>query len=117
MQAVQQSSTTYAVVFLLVDESDHVTPLTSLSPTLTLSKNGAAFAACSGSAVEVGQGIYKLADATDFDTLGTCVLKASAAGADPSLTIFRVELSDPSKVGGLTYRIAQNINGTLDGKL
>lgn len=116
MQTVQQNSTAYAIVFLLVDELDHVTPLTGLSPTLTVSKNGASFVACSGSAVEVGEGIYKLASAADFDTLGTCVLKASASGCDPSLTIFRVESGDPNKLKSMTFRTAQIVHGLLLGK-
>lgn len=116
MQAVSQSSTTYAVVFLLVDETDHVTPVTGASPTITISKNGAAFSAASGSAEEVGGGLYKLANASDFDTLGTCVLKASAGGCDPSITIFRVETGDPSKVKSMTFRTAQIVQGLLLGK-
>lgn len=116
MQTAQQGSTSYPVLFLLVDETDHVTPVTGASPTLTISKNGGAFGSCSGSAVEVGGGIYKLANATDFDTLGPCVLKASALGCDPSLTIFRVESGDPNKLKSMTFRTAQIVHGLLLGK-
>lgn len=107
MQAAQQGSTSYPVLFLLVDETDHVTPVTGASPTLTISKNGGAFGACSGSAVEVGGGIYKLANATDFDTLGPCVLKASALGCDPSVTVFRVSKGDPFKVHAMIWNRVQ----------
>lgn len=117
MQAVSQSSTTYVVYFYLVDETDGRTPMIGLSPTLTLSKNGGAFAATSGSAVEVGNGCYKLANTTDFDTLGTCALKATGAGCDPSMTIFRVEVGDPNKLKSLTYRTAQTTQALLTGKV
>lgn len=95
MQSVQRSATTYAVLFWLVAETDHVTPITGATPTLLLSKNGAAFAAAAGSAVEVGNGLYRIANATDFDTVGSCALYVTAQGADPVMVSFRVERSDP----------------------
>jgi hypothetical protein len=82
--------TTRLIVFLMVDSTDHVTPKTGLSPTVTRSKNGGSFGAVTGAVAEVGgaglgNGWYKLTPAAgDVDTLGVLVLHATAAGADPA---------------------------------
>jgi hypothetical protein len=50
---------------------------------VTLSKNGAAFAAPAGAVSEIGNGWYKVAaNATDTNTLGPLALHASVATAD-----------------------------------
>lgn len=86
-------------MFLMIDESDHFTGLTGLTPTVTLSKAGGTFAAPSGSVSEVGNGWYKVAgNATDTNTLGPLVLHASASGADPVDAIFEVVAFDPQAI-------------------
>ena len=45
---LKQSSTARPLLFLMIDSGDHISPKTGLSPTVTLSKNGAAFAAAAG---------------------------------------------------------------------
>jgi hypothetical protein len=81
----KQGSTTYPITFFLTLASDHVTGAIGLSPAVTLSKNGGAFAAAAGAVSELGNGWYALAgNATDRDTLGELALHASAATADPA---------------------------------
>lgn len=83
-KARKQSSTSYPIPFFMVDSSDHVTAKTGLTVTVTLSKNGGAFAAVAGAVSEIGNGWYALAgNATDRNTLGELLVHASASGADP----------------------------------
>jgi len=49
-------STSKKVMILMVDSTDHVTPKTGLTLTVTKSKNGGAFGALSGSVAEVANG-------------------------------------------------------------
>jgi hypothetical protein len=92
---IKQSSATLALPFLMVDASDHVTGKTGLTPTVTLSKNGAAFGAPSGAVSEIGNGWYKIApNASDSNTLGALMLHAEASGADKSDTVFEVKAVD-----------------------
>jgi hypothetical protein len=80
---IQQSTTQSALLFFLVLTSDHISPATGLSPTVTLSKNGGAFASPSGTVSEIANGWYKVAgNATDTGTLGPLALHASVATAD-----------------------------------
>lgn len=93
---IKQSQTARALVFLMVDATDHITGKTGLAPAVTLSKNGAAFGAPSGAVAEIGSGWYKVAGhAGDSDTLGPLVLHATATGADPTDPTFEVVSYDP----------------------
>lgn len=88
---VKQSTTTYALVFLMVDSTDHVTGKTGLTPTVTLSKNGGAFASPSGAVSEIANGWYKVAgNATDNATLGPLILHATGTAADPTDVVYTV---------------------------
>lgn len=92
----KQSSTTYPINFLMVDSTDHVTGKTGLTPTVTLSKNGAAFGAALGAVSEIGSGWYSLAgNATDRNTLGELLVHAAAAGADPLDVQYSIVGYDP----------------------
>jgi hypothetical protein len=92
---IKQSSTECPLVFLLVQSSDHITGLTGASPTVTLSKSGAAFASPSGSVTEIANGWYKVAaNATDCGTLGPLVLHATATSGDPSDMLYEVVAHD-----------------------
>src|SRR4051812_9105112 len=85
MLELKQSATDKVIPFLLVSSTDHINGVTGLSPTVTLSKNGGAFAAPAGAVAEVGNGWYKLTPgAADTNTLGSLVVHAIAGGADPS---------------------------------
>ena len=97
---LKQASTGRALLFLLVDSGDHLTGKTGLSPTVTLSKNGASFAAPSGSVTELSNGWYKVSgNATDTGALGPLLLHATAAGADPCDDRFEVVAFDPDTTG------------------
>lgn len=90
------------LLFLMVDSTDHVTGKTGLSPTVTLSKNGAAFGAPAGAVTELSGGWYKVAaNATDTNTLGPLLLHATATGADPSDLQFEVVSFDPEDAAAL----------------
>lgn len=92
----KQSDSTYPMMFLMVDSTDHVTGKTGLSPTVTISKNGASFASPSGAVAEVGNGLYKVAgNATDSNTVGELWIHATATGADPTDTAYTVVPYDP----------------------
>lgn len=93
---VKQSTTTYALVFLMVDSTDHVTGKTGLTPTVTLSKNGGAFASPTGAVSEIANGWYKVAgNATDNATLGPLILHATGTAADPTDVVYTVVLDLP----------------------
>jgi hypothetical protein len=92
----KQSSTDYPIAFLMVDEEDHVTGKTGLIPTVTISKNGAAFATADGLVSELSNGWYVLeGNADDRDTLGDLLIHVSAAGADPSDLQYAIVEYDP----------------------
>jgi hypothetical protein len=96
MNDLQQSSTAQPLVFLMVDSTDHITGKTGLSPTVTLSKNGATFASPAGAVTEIGNGWYKVAgNATDTNTLGPLVLHATGTAADPVDVLYSVVAYNP----------------------
>jgi len=93
------------MLFFLTDSADHVTGKSGLTPTVTLSKSGAAFGAAAGAVTEVGNGWYALAgNATDRGTLGELALHASAALADPFDGRYVIVPIDPfdGASGGMT---------------
>ena len=93
---IKQSQTARPLLFKLYLSSDHVTGATGKSPTVTLSKNGAAFAAPAGAVTELANGWYKVAgNATDAGTTGPLVLHATAAACDECAELFEVVGYDP----------------------
>lgn len=93
---IKQSSTSHVLVFLLVDDTDHITGVTGLSPTVTLSKAGGAFASPAGAVTEIANGWYQVAgNATDTNTLGPLILHATGTGADPVDMLYEVVAFDP----------------------
>lgn len=105
MKLRKQSTTTYPILFFMVDSADHLTGKTGLSPTVTISKNGGTFGAAAGVVAEVGSGWYKLAgNATDRNTIGALVIHATASGADPLDIDYFIVAYDPfTVVGSSTY--------------
>lgn len=102
---LKQSQTAFNLVFLMIDSTDHISPKTGLTPTVTLSKNGGSFGAAAGAVTEIANGWYKVAaNATDANTLGPLVLHATGSGADPVDIMFNVVAFDPgdSVRAGLT---------------
>jgi hypothetical protein len=93
---ITQNQTARALLFKLYLSSDHITGATGKTPTVTLSKNGGAFAAAAGAITEVANGIYKVAaNATDANTLGPLRLFATAAGCDQVDECFEVVAYNP----------------------
>jgi len=108
---IQQSTTQSSLVFLLVQSADHISGLTGATPTVTLSKNGGAFASPAGAVTEISNGWYKVAgNATDTNTLGPLVLHADATGADPcDLIVAMVVAYNPQNANlGLT-NVSSNV--------
>lgn len=99
---IQQNQTVQPLTFFLAQSSDHISGLTGVNPTVTLSKNGGAFAFPAGAVTEVGNGWYQVAgNATDANTLGPLILHATATGADPTDDIFPVVAYNPQNSGSL----------------
>jgi hypothetical protein len=94
---IKQSSTQAPLLFFLTLASDHLSPATGKTPTVTISKAGAAFASPSGTVSEIANGWYKVAgNATDTNTLGPIALHATEASSDNcDLIIANVVKYDP----------------------
>lgn len=76
-------STAVKIPFFLYLASDHLSPATGKTPTVTISKNGAAFAAPAGTVSEVGNGFYVLnATTADTATLGPLLMHVTEASSD-----------------------------------
>lgn len=108
---LKQSSDVRPLLFLMVNSTDHISGKTGLAPTVTISKNGGAFAAPTGAISEIANGWYKVAgNAEDTNTVGPLVLHVEATGADPCDDRFEVVAFDPgsatnlglSSIGALT---------------
>lgn len=98
-QPIQRNNTTQGLPFLMVLSSDHITGATSKTVTVTICKNGGAFAAPLGTVSEIASGWYELAaNATDANTLGPLLLHATATGCDPRDSEFAVVDYNPSLV-------------------
>jgi hypothetical protein len=96
MKERKQSSTSYPMCFLMVSSTDHISPVTGITPTVTISKNGESFASPSGAVTEIGSGWYALAgNATDRATLGELLIHATGTGADPVDDRYMIVAYDP----------------------
>lgn len=88
---ILKQNTAANVMVLMTAASDHVTGLAGLTLTITLSKDGAAFASISPTVTDRGNGWYNIALTTSHtDTLGDCVLHITGAAADPTDVISQV---------------------------
>lgn len=78
------NSVNYPFTFFMVQDSDHLSGATGLSPSVQIAKNGASsFSSAAGSVTEMGGGWYKWnPSSADRDTLGECSVLISATGAD-----------------------------------
>lgn len=100
MSQRKQSDTGHSLDFFMTDSSDHISGKTGLSPTVTISKDGGAFASPSGAVTEIAHGWYKIAgNATDSNTLGPLKVHATATGADPADREFQIVSHDPFALG------------------
>lgn len=114
MTTFKKNQTTYPLMFHMVLAADHVTPATGLSPTVTISKNGAAFAAPAGAVAEVGAGWYKVVpNAADFNTLGPLVVHATAVTADPTDSVNEVNTGLVDLSATQMTDIVGNVQGSV----
>jgi hypothetical protein len=110
MSLLKQSTDRDKMVFM-TDSTDHVTGKTSLTLTITASKNGAAFASISPTVTERGNGWYALAlTSSHTDTLGDIALHVTATGADPTDVVWQV-------IAGLPGESVTIQTGTGTGQL
>lgn len=97
---IKQSSTAYPLIFIMTDSTGAA--VTGLTPTVTLSKSGAAFGAAAGTVTEISNGWYKVAgNATDVGTLGPLALHATGGSALPTDAMYEVVAYDPQSATSL----------------
>jgi hypothetical protein len=76
-------------VFPMLSSSDHRTPTASLTVVAWVSKDGGAYATCTGTVAEVSGGYYQF-DAAAGDMNGTALsFKFVATGADDTVVTLR----------------------------
>lgn len=118
---IKQSSAIKAVPFFMVDAADHISGKTGLSPTVTISKNGAAFATPAGAVTEMGSGWYKVApNATDSNTVGALLVHATGTGADPfdiEHEVIEATLAKGTDLTGFNDLSAAQVNAECDTAL
>jgi hypothetical protein len=108
MIEIKQSTAVINLLFLMVDSTNHVIGKTGLSPTVTLSKNGAAFASPAGAVSELANGWYQVAaNATDSYTIGSLTLHAEGTAADPT----DVQFSIVANLESDTFSLANGTEG------
>jgi len=96
------------VPVLLLDETDLVTPETGVaSPTIQISKNGAAFANPSlGTWTEVGSGYYTVTlNDTDTNTLGFILIRVIKAGVAAESTVLCLVGISPAEMRSNFLRV------------
>jgi len=79
-----ENGTTPVIVFRMGDSEDFTVAEEALSPVpaAEISKNGGAFAASTNAVTEISDGWYKVTlTATETDTDGTLIIRATATGA------------------------------------
>jgi hypothetical protein len=117
--AILKSSTEVPLVFAMVLTSDHTSPATGLSPTVTISKNAGAFASPAGAVSEIGNGWYKIAaNATDTNTLGPLLVYATAGTADQAIPVFYTVVAyDPQAATNLGLSALPTATAAASGGL
>lgn len=109
---------TRPILFFMAQSSDHISPLTGATPTVTISRNGGAFAAPAGTVAEVGNGWYRLAPAGgDATTNGMLLLHATAAGGDPADVKAQVVALDPYMAAAQAPALDAILDGVLNQPL
>ena len=74
-----------ALPFLMVDDTDHVTPELGKVITEEISKDGGAFAPCANAFAEIGNGMYKIDLTAGEMAADIVILKFTAAGCDQTI--------------------------------
>jgi hypothetical protein len=111
--AVLSNSVAAVRAFKMIDAADHITKKTGLTPTVNISKNGAAFSGAAGVVAEIGNGWYSVSLTTnDTDTNGDLAFYITAGGADDTDFVDQVttnNLNDTLPVN-LTQVRGSNVN-------
>lgn len=107
-------STAYTVMLKVFLSSDHVTPATSKTVAITLSKAGGAFGVPNAvtNATEVSGGWYKVAlDTTDTNTLGDLVVVGTATSCDTADQIIMIVKATNGGYTGIPDAVAEAAGG------
>lgn len=76
------------LMFTLIDSTDDVSPVTGVTVTAQISKDGGAFASCTNSVTEVSNGWYKITLTSTEMNADTVALRFSGSGAnDRAITV------------------------------
>ena len=79
---LQNGDTAHPIILYAASSSNGNSPVTGLTLTLAISKNGGAFATPTGTQAEIGSGFYKyVPSAADDGTNGEFIVNATATGA------------------------------------
>lgn len=90
MRMLKQSAAVNLMVFM-TQAADHITGLAGATLTITISKDGGAFASVAPTVTDRGNGWYAVAlTVAHTDTLGDLALRATATSADPTDLLCRV---------------------------
>lgn len=118
-----QNGSTPTMVFLMVDEADDETAETGLSPAVSISKNGGAFAACTNAVSAIGNGWYKVTlTAAETNTDGPLIIRATAAGADEWRDVAQVyttllSTSEINRLADILFRRSMaNVENSANGE-
>jgi hypothetical protein len=114
MRLLKQSTAVNVMVFM-TDSADHIAGKAGLTLTITLSKDGGAFAAITPTVTDRGNGWYNLAlTASHTDTLGDICIHITSTGADPSDLKMLVVAFDANSATNLGLT---NLDGTVSSRL
>lgn len=115
---IQQSTTSYELLFLLVLSSDHISAATGKTPTVTIRKAGGSFGSPAGSVSEIANGWYKVAgNATDTGTLGPLLLHVTEASSDPVDREYNVIAYNPQDTVRLGLTALPNVASGSTGAI
>lgn len=93
---ILKGSAVTPLLFFLTDSSDHLTGKANLTPSVTISKNGGAFASASGATSSLGSGWFAIAaNATDSNTAGPIALHATGTSCD-ACDMIPAQVIDPT---------------------
>lgn len=90
------------IPFILLSTTDG-SPITGAAPTVTISKDGAAFAAATNTPAEIGNGYYYV-NLTSAETTVTnnVIIRATATGAQPTAVVWEPEQAIPTAADNAT---------------
>lgn len=109
-----KQSTARNVTFLMVLSSDHVSPATGKTVTVTLSKDSGTFGAAAGTVTEIANGWYCVAlTTTDTNTLGDLSIHCTAASCDNTDIVRQVVVDLP---GGTVSSVTGSV-GSVTGSV